>query len=101
MKKTAFYALLFAPLLLIVGAAIHLVFRTNLPQLLYAESIRVIPFDCIEFVPRPYVYKAKPGACTVRNLEYTSILTHGADGFRRSPPAERYGVAVLGDSHAH
>jgi hypothetical protein len=37
----------------------------------------------------------------VDNLEYESTLTHGEDGFRRSPPSAHYDVAVLGDSHAH
>ena len=101
MKKLVFHLLLWTPLLLIAAALFHLAFRTNLPQLVYMDSIRNMPFDCLDLVPDAYVYKMKPGPCALRNLEYDTVLTHDADGFRVSPPAPHYDVAVVGDSHAH
>jgi hypothetical protein len=101
MKRLVFHVLMWTPLLLLSAAGLHLAFRTNLPQLLYMSSIRNLPFDCIDFVDAPYVYKLKPGACPLANLEYESVIHHDADGFRRSPPAPHYDVAVVGDSHAY
>jgi hypothetical protein len=100
-KKLVFHLLLWTPLLLIAAALFHLAFRTNLPQLVYMDSIRNMPFGCLDLVSDAYVYKMKPGPCALENIEYDTVLTHDAEGFRVSRPEPHYDVAVIGDSHAH
>ena len=100
-KKLVLYALLWTPLLMISAVVLYLGVLTNVPQLLYMDSIRNLPFECLDFVSDDYVYRAKPGPCVLQNIEYDTVLTHGADGFRESRPASHYDVAVIGDSHAH
>ncbi len=101
MKKLVLYTLLCTPLLTISAVVLYLGVLTNVPQLLYMDSLRNLPFKCLEFVSDDYVYRAKPGPCVLQNVEYDTVLTHGADGFRESMPASHYDVAVIGDSHAH
>lgn len=101
MKKFVSYALLWTPLLMISAMVSYLMFLTNVPQLLYMDSIRNLPLRCLDLVSDDYVYKMRPGACVLENIEYDTVLTHDADGFRESRPASHYDVAVIGDSHAH
>ena len=82
-------------------ACTYLFFFTNLPQRLYMSSIRNLPFECLQFVAEPYIYKAKPEACRADNIEYSTIATHGSDGFRNPSERSHYVAAVLGDSHAY
>lgn len=94
-------AVVATPWLAIVAACLYLVAYTNLPQFLYARSIRNIYFDCMVFVADDYIYKMKPGECRQKNLEHDVVYTHDGNGFRNSGPVRAYDVAVLGDSHAH
>ena len=100
MKRIFFHALAWLPLLVFMPAIIFMFF-TNLPQMVYTHSIRNIYFDCLEFVPDDYVYKAKPGPCKFQNIEFDTVLNHNADGFRNPDRLQNYDVAVLGDSQAH
>jgi hypothetical protein len=101
MKLFIFRALMLAPLALLVGAALYFVFFTNVPQLLYIQSIRNIPFDCMRLVDADYVYVMQPGPCRLANIEFDTTQTHDADGFRNSPAEAQPDVAVIGDSHAY
>ncbi len=100
-KKAVFVLVMLTPLLSIVGGLVWLGMFSNLPQVLYATSIRNIYFDCIRFVPRAFVYTMNPGACELKNIEYATTLTHDTDGFRNGARRDDYRVAVIGDSHAH
>jgi lysophospholipase L1-like esterase len=101
MKRIVFSMVMLTPLLVIVAAILYVVLLTDLPQRLYAFSIRNVYFDCIRFVPHAFVYVMKPGECKLRNIEYDTTLTHDADGFRNRSHSANYQVAVIGDSHAH
>jgi len=102
MKKIIFRAITLVPLLTIVAVVSYFIFFTNLPQLLYSQSVRNLNFDCLEFSSASYVYKMKPGKCRVRNIEYDMIFTSDANGFRNGIRTDAaYDVAVIGDSHAH
>jgi hypothetical protein len=102
LKKTLFYAIVLTPLFTIVGVILYFLFLTNLPQMLYSQSIRNIYFDCLEFSSAPYIYKMKPGKCTVTNIEYDIVYSSDANGFRNTlRQSNSYDVAVIGDSFAH
>jgi lysophospholipase L1-like esterase len=101
MKRLVFWILTLLPALILVATAVYLAALTNLPQVLYANSIRNIFFDCVQFVPEDYIYKMKPGPCRVKNIEYDIVLSHDADGFRNGNLPPSVDVAVLGDSFAH
>src|ERR1051325_11062522 len=102
MKHSLFYSMLLLPSILIAAAIIYLLYYTNLPQLLYEQSVRNIHFDCMEFADgEGYVYKMKPGECRLKNIEYDTVINHNASGYRVTTPAPTYQVAVLGDSHAY
>lgn len=101
LRIVAFRAIMLTPLLIILGVASHFLFLTNLPQLLYIQSIRNICFDCIEFSSANYVYKMRPGQCRLKNIEYDIIISSDANGFRNGIRASTYyDVAVIGDSFA-
>jgi hypothetical protein len=100
-KKIIFRGITLLPLLVILATVSYFVFFTNLPQILYSQSVRNLPFDCLEFSSAGYVYKMKPGPCRLRNIEYDVVFTSDANGFRNGIRAPGpYDVAVLGDSHA-
>jgi hypothetical protein len=102
LKRVIFRAITLIPLFSILALALYFLFLTNLPQILYATSIRNIYFDCMEFSSGLYVYKLKPGQCRVKNLEYDIVLSSDANGFRNGIRASSdYDVAVIGDSFAH
>ena len=101
LKKLIFYSVLLSPAIAVSALAIFLVFFTNLPQVLYRDSIRNIYFDCTEFNDDDYVYKMRPGKCQLSNIEFDTVITHDSDGFRNDDALMRFDVAVLGDSHAH
>ena len=102
MKRSIFYSILLLPSVLISAAVFYLFYYTNLPQLLYIQSIRNINFDCVEFTDDDgYVYKMKPGKCRLKNIEYDTVINHNASGYRVTAPAPAYEVTVLGDSHAY
>lgn len=101
MKLFVFRALMLAPLALIVGVPAYLFLFTNVPQLLYIQSIRNIPFDCMRIVDAAYVYTMKPGVCRFTNIEFDTVQTHDADGFRNLHAETQPDVAVIGDSHAY
>jgi lysophospholipase L1-like esterase len=102
LKKILFRAITLIPLLSILVVVSYFLFFTNLPQLLYSQSVRNLNFDCLEFSSASYVYKMKPGKCRVTNIEYDMIFTTDANGFRNGiRPSGPYDVAVIGDSHAH
>ena len=101
LKKLTFYSVMLSPAIAFSFLAIYLFFFTNLPQLLYAASIRNIYFDCIEFTDANYVYKMEPGKCQLSNIEFETMITHDGDGFRNDDALTKVDVAVLGDSHAH
>jgi lysophospholipase L1-like esterase len=89
------------PLFALMAGVCYLLFFTNLAPILYLSSIRNIYFECMDFVPTEYVYKMKPGPCQLNNIEFKTVLTHDADGFRNSTVLPRYDVAAVGDSHSH
>lgn len=90
------------PLLSLLAVVLCFLFFSNLPQLLYSQSIRNIYFDCLEFSDANYVYKMKPGKCRVENFEYNTLVTSDSNGFRNAIRAnDYYDVAVIGDSQAH
>jgi hypothetical protein len=101
MKLFVFRALMLAPLAVVVVAPLYLLFFTNVPQLLYIQSIRNIPFDCMRLVDADYVYVMKPGPCRLDNIEFKTAQTHDPDGFRNVQPEAKPDVAVIGDSHAY
>lgn len=102
LKRSVFRAITLIPLFIILGVVLYFLFLTNLPQFLYANSIRNIYFDCLEFSSANYVYKMKPGKCRVDNLEYDIVISSDANGFRNGIRATNYyDVAVIGDSQAH
>jgi hypothetical protein len=101
LKKLIFFSLMLSPVIAVLLLAIYLFFFTNLPQVLYSESIKNIYFDCTEFNDEDYVYKMKPGKCQLSNIEFNTVKTHDSDGFRNDDALTRVDVAVLGDSHAH
>ena len=86
------------PLIIITSVLLYLMFLTNLPQMLYIKSVRNVYFDCTQFVPDDYVYKMKPGQCRLKNLEYDTVLTHDADGFRNQRNTLDFDVAAIGAS---
>src|ERR1700694_5446477 len=98
MKKFVYHALAWSPLFIFL---VVMVFFTNLPQMVYTDSIRNIYFDCLDFVPEDYVYKAKPGPCKFHNVEFDTVLNHSAEGFRNPDGDRHYDVAALGDSMTH
>jgi hypothetical protein len=100
-KLAIFRTILLTPLLALIAGLCYFAFFTNLGLLVYLNSIRNIYFDCMEFVPEEYVYKMKPGSCRLDNLEFKTILTHDADGFRNLRLLPHYDVAAIGDSHTH
>jgi hypothetical protein len=57
LKKPVFHLLLWTPLLLIAAALFHLAFRTNLPQLVYMDSIRNIEQEAHDFAKIPDRYR--------------------------------------------
>lgn len=90
------------PLLGIFAGILHFLFDTNLPQLLYNQSIRDIYFDCLRFTAADYVYTMKPGECRLRNIEYDIVFSSDTNGFRNGiRTSNLYDVAVIGDSFAH
>jgi hypothetical protein len=97
-KNFFYHTVAWSPLLILF---IGTWFFTNLPQSVYTDSIRNIYFDCLEFVPESYVYKAKPGPCKFNNVEFDTVLNHSAEGFRNPDGVHSYDVATLGDSMAH
>jgi hypothetical protein len=99
--RRLFLAALAIPPLGVIGFGSYLVLFTNLPQILYAQSLRNIYFDCMEFVDEAYIYKMKPGACRQKNIEHDVVYSHDANGFRNSRSVPGYDVVVLGDSHGH
>jgi hypothetical protein len=101
MKRIIFGALMLAPLAIVIAVPLYLVFFTNVPQLLYIQSIRDIPFDCMRIVDADYVYAMKPGSCRLTNIEFDTVQTHDKDGFRNSTSEENSAVVVIGDSHAY
>lgn len=102
LKRVIFRAITLIPLFTILAVVLYFLLLTNLPQMLYAYSIRNIYFDCMEFSFSLYVYKLKPGQCRVKNLEYDIVLSSDANGFRNGIRASSdYDVAVIGDSFAH
>jgi|GEM_PF-5500459 len=100
LKRIVFRAITLMPLISILGLLVYFVFFTNVPQLLYLHSIRNIYYDCMQFSSEEYVYKMKPGQCNLKNIEFDTILTHDAEGFRNQRTASGYDVATIGDSHA-
>ena len=101
LKKLILYSVLLSPAIAVSALAIYLFFFTNLPQVLYRDSIRNIYFDCTEFSDDDYVHKMKPGKCQFSNIEFDTVITHDSDGFRNDDALTRFDVAVLGNSHAH
>lgn len=102
LKRVIFRGITLIPLFSILAVVLYFLFLTNLPQLLYANSIRNIYFDCMEFSSGSFVYKLRPGQCRVKNLEYDIVLSSDANGFRNGIRKENsYDVAVIGDSFAH
>jgi len=102
MKRIIFRAITLIPLPIILAVVSYFLFFTNLPQLLYGQSIRNLNLDCLEFSSASYVYKMKPGKCRVKNIEYDMTFTTDANGFRNDIRInEAHDVAVIGDSHAH
>lgn len=100
-KRIVFRLITLLPLLTIVTVVLWLFFFTNLPQLLYSQSIRNINFDCQESSTGYYVYKMKPGKCRAKNLEYDITMSFDSNGFRNGiRSTDHYDVAVIGDSHA-
>lgn len=100
-KRIVFRLITLIPLLSILATVLYFLFLTNLPQLLYAQSVRNLPFDCQEFSPAIYVYKMKPGKCRMTNIEYDVVVTSDVKGFRNGIRVPTYAdVAVIGDSHA-
>jgi hypothetical protein len=101
LKRAVFRFITLIPLLSILLGVLYFLFFTNLPQLLYSESIVNIPFDCLEFSSANYVYKMKPGRCPNKNIEYDVIYSVDANGFRNAiRSSSYYDVAVIGDSFA-
>jgi len=100
-KRAVFRAITLLPLLTLLSVVLYLLFLTNMPQLLYAQSIRNVYFDCMQFVDDEYLYKMKPGRCDQKNIEHHVIYTHDRNGFRNINAAPDYDLAVIGDSQAH
>ena len=100
-KRVVFRLITLLPLLTIVTVVLWLFFLTNLPQLLYTQSIRNINFDCQESSTGYYVYKMKAGTCRAKNIEYDITMSFDTNGFRNGVRStNHYDVAVIGDSHA-
>ncbi len=101
-RTVLFYLLMLSPVGALFALGALLFFCTNVPQILYARSIRNIYFDCFRFVPEAFVYTLQPGICEVGNIEHASTFTSDANGFRNAArSSSAFRVAVLGDSQAH
>lgn len=98
-RRRFLYATIPALLLALGGWVWHLVFRTNLSQLVYMDSVRNLSFDCLQLVDEPYVYKARPGGCRLDNLEYHTTLRSDRNGFRNPDTQAEADIALIGDSH--
>jgi hypothetical protein len=102
LKKALFRAITLTPLLILLTVVLYFLFLTNLPQLLYSQSIRNIRFDCLDISSASYVYKMKPGKCTNQNIEWSVVYSIDVNGFRNAiRQSSYYDVAVIGDSFAN
>lgn len=100
-KKWIFQGVLWLPMVALVAIAYHFVFQTNAPQRAYLNYVRDMNFDCFQLVSDPYVYKFKPGTCTLNNVEYRTTQHIDTNGFR-NPDESGYqaNTVLIGDSHA-
>lgn len=98
-KQVVFSLILWSPLLLLVGFVLYLVFDTALLQQVYLDALRNMYYDCLHTTGDGYVYKAKLGACVFTNLEYDTVLTHDAEGFRNTDTKAVTDIVLIGDSH--
>lgn len=97
----AFNLILWLPLLGVIGGIGYVLFGTALPQRVYLDTMRNMYYDCLSLSDQGYAYKAKPGACALNNVEYKTVLTHDAEGFRNPDTRAAVDVVVIGDSHTH
>ena len=71
---------------------------------IYSNTGReVVQAICGRIVPNELIYTLAPGECRFRNIEFDTIVSVDADGFRNAPQHLGQGparVAVLGDSYA-
>ena len=98
-KRLAFYTVLLSPLLLTVGVCVYLVLGTSLLQEVYLSSLRNLELPCLQWTNQGFVYKGRPGACELNNLEYRTTLTFDQEGFRNIDTKTEVDVVLIGDSH--
>lgn len=100
-KRLAFNLILWSPLLMVIAGVCYVLFWTALPQRVYLDTMRNMYYECLSLTDQGYAYKAKPGACTLNNVEYKTVLTHDAEGFRNPDTRAEVDVVLIGDSHTH